>query len=222
MAIKLITFDMAGTTVHDKGYVHKAFMDAHEKNGYTITYEAANEVMGYKKPVAIKMMLKSLHNLDADQALIDKIHEAFVQNMIDFYKTDESVKEIDGITEFFKSLKEQGIKISLETGFSRDIADVIIDRLNWVDLIDASTCSDEVPEGRPAPFMIQENMKKVGVTDPNEVAKVGDTSVDLESGDNAKCAWNIGVLSGAYTREELEKYPHTHILNSALDIAELL
>jgi phosphonatase-like hydrolase len=220
--MKLITFDMAGTTVHDKGYVHKAFMDAHAAFGYPISYEAANKVMGYKKPIAIEMMLKSEHGLEKDAALIDNIHGKFVQNMIDFYAHDESVREIDGVTDLFRSLKEKGIKIGLETGFSRDIADVIVKRLGWENLIDTLTASDEVAAGRPAPFMIQENMRKAGIENAQDVAKVGDTSVDLESGSAAGCKWNIGVLSGAYSREELEQYPHTHILSDATKILELL
>lgn len=221
--IKLITFDMAGTTVHDEGYVHKAFMDAFESEKLPISFDAANLVMGYKKPIAIEMMLKSEHKIENPSSeLIHKIHEQFVSNMINFYKHDESVREINGVTDLFHKLKEKGIFIGLETGFSRDITDVIIKRLSWESLVDVSTTSDEVENGRPYPEMILSNMEKLGISDSSEVCKVGDTTVDLKSGNNANCAWNIGVCSGAYTKEQLATEKHTHILNSVVDILELV
>ncbi len=43
-------------------------------------------------------------------------------------------------------------------------------------------CGDDVPNGRPAPDMILLAMKLTGVDDPAQVANVGDTTLDLESG----------------------------------------
>ena len=52
-------------------------------------------------------------------------------------------------------------------------------------------------------------MKLTAVEDPARVANVGDTTLDLESAARAGVRWNIGVLSGAHTREALERAPHT-------------
>ena len=100
--------------------------------------------------------------------------------------------------------------------------DAIIKRLGWASLIDDSVASDEVPLGRPAPFMIQKLMERAGMTDGSLVAKVGDTPVDLGEGVNAGCSLNIGVLSGACTRPELQDHPHTHLIQSVRDIIPIL
>jgi phosphoglycolate phosphatase-like HAD superfamily hydrolase len=65
-------------------------------------------------------------------------------------------------------------------------------------------------------------MEITGVTDTQAVAKVGDTSVDLEEGMNANCGYVIGICSGAYTKEELQAYPHTHLIDNLIELKEIL
>jgi phosphonatase-like hydrolase len=193
--------------------------------GYEVSQREVNEVMGLKKPQAITMMLeKQLNKESITDELVNSIHDQFIENMISFYKNDPDIREIEGATHVFKTLKENGIKVAIDTGFSRDITQVIIDRLGWEKngLIDASVCSDEVPAGRPHPYMIEKIMQLTGVTDVNAIMKVGDTPSDLEEGKNAGTKFIIGVTSGAYAKEELLQYPHTHILNSINDILELV
>jgi phosphonatase-like hydrolase len=140
--------------------------------------------------------------------------------MIRFYETDPSVCEVPGTSETFKILRGAGVKVALNTGFSRNIAQVIIDRLGWTTngLIDASIASDEVTHGRPHPDMIWNLMVNVFVDDPLRVAKIGDTPVDLEEGENAGCGWLIGVTSGSHSREQLQNSPHTHLIDSVADL----
>ena len=57
-------------------------------------------------------------------------------------------------------------------------------------------------------------MEMAGVTGVHEVTNVGDTVLDLQAGQNAGVRYNIGVLSGAHVREQLEREPHTHLLSS--------
>lgn len=56
-------------------------------------------------------------------------------------------------------------------------------------LIDATICSDEVPQGRPAPFMIQTLMEQLGVDDASKIVKVGDTEVDVLKGEMRHADW---------------------------------
>ena len=119
-------------------------------------------------------------------------------------------------------LRRAGIKIALNTGFSRAIASVLIDRLRWNDRIDASVTSDEVPCGRPYPDMIEHLRKQLGIAAAARVAKVGDTPADLEEGTNAGCGLVIGVTQGSHTREQLARCPHTHLIDSVADVPDLL
>lgn len=120
-----------------------------------------------------------------------------------YYRDSEMVKETKYTTVFFHFLKERNIKIVLDTGFSKETAELIVERLNWNTLIDGLVCSDDISIGRPKPDMIFIAMEMVGVSEINNVIKVGDTPNDMLQGKNAKCKWTIGVNSGAFSSEEL-------------------
>lgn len=64
-------------------------------------------------------------------------------------------------------------------------------------------------------------MEVTGTLDARQVANVGDTVLDLQTGHRAGVRWNIGVLSGAHGRERLEQALHTHILPSVAELATL-
>lgn len=220
MSIKLVVFDMAGTTVSDENYVALAFQQAMKNYGYELEIEAINPIMGYEKPLAIEMMLNKNEGdkskIDAD--LIENIHSDFVHLMIEFYKT-ATIKPLPNVEDTFTELKRMGIKIGLDTGFSRDIADIIFNRLQWEDRIDYMVASDEVKNGRPFPDMIHKIMKALDITQPDEVVKVGDTEVDVNEGLNAGCKYVIGITTGSFKRNELELYHPTHIID---DISEVI
>ncbi len=226
MDIKLIVLDIAGTTVHDEDYVNIALQQALFEESISCTREEINTVMGMPKPVAIKILMeqKVEGKIKISYDYVDKIHVSFQNKMVIFYQNSPNVKEISGVTEAFRKLKKQKIKIAIDTGFDRKIADVILKRVGWESngLIDLSITSDEVENSRPHPDMIFKAMLLLGIKDAKQVAKVGDTPFDLHEGHSAGCGLNIGVLSGATKQEELEKHPHTHIIKSVKYIPELL
>jgi len=220
MSIKLVVFDMAGTTVSDENYVALAFQKAMKKFGYSLDMDDINPIMGYEKPLAIEMMLKK-HEADVTRInanLIVSIHTEFVRSMLEFYKT-ANIEPLPNVESTFAKLRGMGIKIGLDTGFSKDIARLILDRLQWEDHIDHMVASDEVKNGRPFPDMIQKIMAELNITHADEVAKVGDTEVDVNEGINAGCKYVIGITTGSFKRHELEPYHPTHIID---DISEVI
>lgn len=223
MSIKLVVFDIAGTTVKDDHNVSKAFQAALKMYDYEVPLDMINPLMGYEKNQAITQMLH-LHEPDESKIsteLVDNIHREFVKQMIHFYQFEPGIEPLPNVEETFAALHQAGIQVGINTGFSRDIAETIVNRLQWraKGLIDHMIGSDEVELGRPHPYMIQKMMHDGGITDPLEVVKVGDTEVDVREGQNAGCRYVIGVTTGIFTREELEAYRPTHIID---DIAQVL
>jgi len=224
MSFKLAVFDIAGTTVADDSAVANAFCKAFETYGYhEVSEEDVKPLMGYKKPLAIRMVLEKL-GVDWDVELIEDIHDEFVGEMMDYYEYSPEVKPMVQAENVFLQLKEKGIRVALNTGFSKDIADVIVNRFQWKEkgLIDDYIASDEVEEGRPQPFMIQTLMERGGVDDPKEVVKVGDTEVDINEGRNAGCALVVAVTTGAFTREQLNTYHPDHIIDDLSQLPALI
>jgi phosphonatase-like hydrolase len=226
MPIKLVVFDMAGTTVKDNDNVHASLQKAFEMEGITVSRNEVNDVMGYPKPIAIWELLKLKLQDDKykDESYVQHIHSNFLQQMLAFYETSAEVSEKEGVSETFRALRKNNIKIAIDTGFDRSIASAILKRLEWEKngLIDASITSDEVANGRPYPDMILRAMQLTGITRVEEVAKVGDTASDLQQGHAAGCKYVIGVTTGAFTKEALQKEPHTHLIEKLPELLEIL
>ncbi|RZM23639.1 MAG: HAD family hydrolase [Pedobacter sp.] len=223
MGIKLVVFDIAGTTLKDNDEVSKTFQSALKSHGFDIALKLINPLMGYEKKLAIRKLLAICGATDQDitHELIDGIHKQFVDDMIRYYQFGEGVVSLPNVEDTFKELHAQGIIVGVNTGFSRAIADAVIARLGWLEhgLVDYVIGSDEVELGRPHPFMIEKLMENSQVSASDEVVKVGDTEVDVREGQNSGCRFVIGVTTGAFTREELEPFGPTHIID---DIAEVL
>jgi phosphonatase-like hydrolase len=225
--IELVVFDMAGTTVYDGDAVNASFRATLAAWGIEADPAVVNTVMGLPKPEAIRILLEQFgppRGLTPSVDQLNAIHEDFTRRMRSYYASDPAVREIPGATAAFAALRRAGIKVALNTGFFRPIAEVLLARLGWASpvVIDTDVTSDEVPRGRPHPDMIRHLMSRLGIPDPRRVAKVGDTRADLEEGANAGCGLVIGVTTGSFSLEQLQACPHSHIVESVAEIPALL
>ena len=222
-SIELVVFDIAGTTVRDTGNVAAAFIAAFRDFGFDMPINEVKKVMGFRKLDAITLLLgKFAPDKKDDEILIDRIHIRFIDTMIAFYRDDKDLAPFPNAETVFSLLQHQGIKVALNTGFTRSITDTILHRLRWDNrspLIDRTICSDEVRYGRPHPDMIKTLITDLGISDPERVLKVGDTEVDVQEGRNAGCGIVVSVTTGAYTRKQLEGYDPDFIID---DLRELL
>lgn len=205
----LVIFDMAGTTIEDRGQVPTAFASTLAANGITIGPDEITLVRGASKRQAIRNLLPP-----SEAHHVDRIYAEFRRNLAHAYTTG-GVRAVPGAASLIDNLRARGSKVALTTGFDRDIATLLLSSLGWTrHTIDAVVCGDDVTNGRPAPDMILLAMNLTGIDDPSTVANVGDTVSDLESAARAGVKWNIGVLSGAHARAALERAPHTEIIQS--------
>lgn len=223
---KLVVFDMAGTTIRDKGNVAESFVNAFDQNKLSISVTEVNKVMGWRKKDAIKMLLKLYHPQTEinEEALIENIHTNFISNMITFYRQDTDLQPLPFAEELFKQCKAKGIKVALNTGFTKSITDVLLHQLQWEEgkQMDAVISSDEVKEGRPHPYMIEKLMFRFGIDDAMMVAKIGDTEVDVQEGRNAGCGLVVSITTGAYTRKQLEQFNPDKIIDNLHELTALI
>jgi phosphonatase-like hydrolase len=224
MKIELVVFDMAGTTVRDDDAVNQCLREALAAGGLACSRDEINAVMGIPKPMAIATLWQDKRGVQASTSAVARLHEDFLRRMIEFYRSDPKVGEMPGASAVFSELRAAGIAVALDTGFSRDIVEVILTRLGWHQpgLLDATVASDEVPRGRPHPDLLFAAMELVGVKNARCVAKVGDTPSDLQEGAAAGCGMVIGVTNGTHTRAQLASHPHTHLICSLGELLPLV
>jgi phosphonatase-like hydrolase len=217
---------MAGTTVRDPGLVAAALTDALAAHGYTIDPAAAQRLMGYDKPEAIRRLMRDGGGVRAadDTPLVMRIHAEFVTQMLRCYREDPRVAPMPEAQECFAALRARGIRIALNTAFSREIAVAITTRFGWLTdgRVDDLIATDEVAAGRPEPYMIRALMARAGIDDPRAVLKIGDTEVDVREGRNAGAGLVVAVTTGAYSRAALEAYSPDRIIDSLRELPELL
>ena len=225
MNIQLVVFDMAGTTVRDDDAVNTSLREALAAVA-VVSRAEVNTVMGLPKPLAIRKLLELRQGGQGTVTaeMVASVHADFLARMLRFYRTGPGVEPMPHTLEAFDQLKAAGVRLALDTGFSRPIVDAILTRLGWKDssLLDATVASDEVKRGRPQPDLILKAMALTGVSDPKTVAKVGDTPSDLFEGWAAGCGLVIGVTNGTHTREELASHPHTHLIGSLRELPPLV
>lgn len=211
----LVVFDLGGTTVGDEGQVPAAFAEALESHGIALTPDQLLNVRGSSKRSAIQTLVPEgpVH-----ARRVEEVYAAFQNGLCRRYR-DGGVSPVPGAETTFSWLRARGVRIALNTGFDRVITELLLRALDWANgVADEVICAEDVLRGRPAPDLILRAMERTGIHDPQDVANVGDTTLDLHAGHRAGVRFNVGVLSGAHDRERLLCAPHTHLLN---DVGEL-
>jgi phosphonatase-like hydrolase len=222
--IELVVFDMAGTTIQDRGQVLDSFRKALDRNGIKVADEELQKWRGAAKREVLRFFIQQQFGI-ADVGNVTRVEQAYAdfRALLESSYASEAVEAIPGVEETFAWLRDHRIKIALTTGFYRKVTDTILDVVGWKDAwIDASICSDDVAQGRPAPFMIFRAMEATGVIDTRRVINVGDTALDLQAGMNAGINGVVGVLSGSQTITQLGAVQHTHIIASVANLPALI
>lgn len=211
-AIRLVLFDIAGTLMREDGHTVNAYREIIAAEGFAADDAWIRSRIGMKKPTVMAELLGVAGRSEAEA---DGLAEAFDAIMLEELH-ERPPQRLGGAAESFAALAAAGITVGCITGFSREVAEAA---LRGLDLEPAVLVgSDEVAEGRPAPDLIHAAMRGAGLAaeakagDASAVAVVGDTPRDLECGTAAGCGVVIGVGHGTYRLEELEPFPHTHLL----------
>ena len=214
--VRMLVFDMAGTTVNEKGIVYDTLYDTIKDFGLNISRSEINKWHGANKYEVLNHYLNK-DNIKVNESVKIQLHNNFDNNLKERYFYSSSIDLIDpNIPVLFNKIREKDIRIALNTGYSKDIQESIIKKLRMNEFVDNYISSDQVKLGRPHPFMINKLMEKNNLFDPKSVIKFGDTRNDIFEGINANCLASIGVLSGADCEKKLSN--SNYILKSVMNI----
>jgi len=211
--------DMAGTTVADDGVVIDAFEAAISgrglsADGYERAMKDVHATMGQSKIEVFRRILG-----DEDTAI--DANEAFENHYERAVRADQ-VAPLPGAVEAMAALRDAGLKVCLLTGFSPSTRDALLDALDWRPLIDLALSPADAGRGRPWPDLPLTALLRLGGGAVRELAAVGDTRSDIESGLRAGAGLVAGVLTGGTPREELAAAGATHVLDSIADLPPLV
>lgn len=223
-AIKMVVFDMAGTTVNENNIVYKTLRNAiNNIGGYALTLtEVLAHAAGKEKLQAIKTVLKNSLNL-VDDELAQRMFTLFLEQLEHAYEVEEIYPNANA-EELFAILKEQGILRVLNTGYDRKTAESLLEKLNWKvgKDVDALITASDVPRNRPYPDMIDLGMQKFEIADPASVMKIGDSIIDIQEGQQAGCALSIGITTGAHDSAQLRSADPDYVIDDLLEIVPII
>tara|TARA_A100001015_G_scaffold280534_1_gene342843 strand:- start:1110 stop:1829 length:720 start_codon:yes stop_codon:yes gene_type:complete len=220
--VKMLVFDMAGTTINEKGLVYDTLYKTIKKFGLQISKEEMHKWHGSNKYEVLDYFFyknKPIRNenCEIENAVREQLFSNFNNNLNDIYFTPSDIGLIDDkLPELFENIRRKDIKIALNTGYSKDIQENLIRKFNLNDCIDDYISSQDVSFGRPYPYMIHKLMERNNIMNVNSVLKFGDSRNDVLEGINAGCLSSVGVLSGAGTNKDLKDAKY--ILNNIMEI----
>src|SRR5215213_2597294 len=177
--VELVIFDLAGTTVEDRGEVPGAFAGALAEHGIEVTRAQLDGVRGSSKRQAV---LQFIPDGPERQSRAAAVYDTFRAHLTRRYEAD-GVHPVAGADSTFRALRERGVRVALNTGFDRETTALLLGALGWGGgVVDAVVCGDDVARGRPAPYLIFRAMEAAGASSVRRVMNVGDTELDLRAG----------------------------------------
>jgi phosphonatase-like hydrolase len=209
----LVVTDLMGTTLRDDDAVLPAYRAAFGECAIPFTEAELADRRGAHKLSLFTDFATRRYPADEARKIAATALEVF-ESRLRRLLVSGGATPISGAEDAIRRLREAGIKVVLTSGFDRGLIADIVAHCGWAELFDAIVYPDEVPAGRPAPYLIFHAMQKTLVHSVARVATIGDTVLDLQAGANAGAGWVIGVLSGAHDLATLGRTPHTHLLPS--------
>jgi len=219
--IQLAVIDMAGTTVADDGLVVSAFESAATAVGVPESGQDRDnarqyvlDTMGQSKISVFRALFETEERAQQANAAFERAYEQLI---------DEGHAEpIDGAAQAITRLRDAGVKVALTTGFSGTTQEKLLAALGWQSLADLVLAPGDGVRGRPTPDLILTALMRLQVDGVQNVATLGDTSNDIESGLRAGAAIAAGTLTGAHDEEQLRNARATHVVGSVSEFADLI
>jgi phosphoglycolate phosphatase len=219
--IQLAVIDMAGTTVADDGLVISAFEAAATAVGVPADGEERERARKYVVDTMGQSKIAVFRALLGDEDAAQRANRAFegaYEDLID----GGNARPIEGAAEAISRLRSAGVKVALTTGFSGTTQGKLLAALGWQSLADLVLAPGDGVRGRPFPDLILSAVIQAQVDAVHNVAVLGDTSSDVESGRRAGAAIAAGTLTGAHDEQQLRAAGATHVVGNVAEFADLI
>jgi phosphonoacetaldehyde hydrolase len=201
MRLRAVILDWAGTIVDFGSRAPIAALQSVFANaGVPVSIEEARESMGLAKKAHIRAILEIPRVRDAwilkyhahpVTSTVDQLYAEFVPTQVAVLENHSQL--IPGVAEAIGRMRSRGLKIGTTTGYNRTMLDYLLRRGAEQDFCpDSAACPDDVPAGRPFPWMCYLNAIRLEAYPMAALVKIGDTVADVEEGVNAGM-WTIGV-----------------------------
>ena len=192
--IKFVMLDFDGTTANTTPSIIHCSEKVCQAEGYTLDRELLARNTGFTTEAAFEFVTGN-----SDPVFINRVSDMYRE----LYNTEglDMITLFDGVLEIMERLHSKGIKFAVTTNNVSEVIEAMTKRLGMDKYLDNIVCLDNVENGKPAPDIAIESMRRAGCT-PEESIVVGDSTFDMGMGVNAGCRC-CGVTYGSHDRQTL-------------------
>ncbi len=209
--IKAIVFDVDGVLIDSNKIIVEAYQRTAEKLGLRIP--SPREIVDLMGRPLVEIV-KILWPKSDVELYIEEFRGLFMNE-------DLVISAMEGAVDAGREIRESGFRIGILSGkimfFIRKHFREAGFNINWFEVIVSfETTEKHKPDPEPLLFVINQ----LGVK-PEETIYVGDAISDYECARDAKVEY-FAVLTGALRREDLEKLGVKNIINSVVELPDLV
>jgi HAD superfamily hydrolase (TIGR01549 family) len=205
-----ILFDIDGTLV-DSTYHHAlAWHRAFHRYELEIPLWRVHRTIG----MGGDKLVSEVAGEDVEKEHGDDLRDAWSE---EYAKVEAEVAPLPGASELIRGLAGRGYLVALASSGQKKFSEDALELLGVGDEVHTLVTSEDVNASKPEPDLIGVTLDKV---QPTRAVFVGDTPYDVEAADRAglRC---IAVLTGGFSRGELEEAGAALVVESLTDLRDL-
>jgi len=202
-----VIFDWDGTLADTRQVVVASFKKALSTIHCTISNEFIERLIGVGSAETFRQILRA-SKTSFDEALIKRLVEKKVQNEIEM---GSKVKLLPGALELLEALQGK-VKVGLASMNDRAVINHLLEMTGTPRFFEAVVTAGDIAKPKPDPEIFLKCALKLGC-EPGECVVVEDSIFGVEAAKTAEMGC-ITVLTGVYSRKELEKAKPDLIVDS--------
>lgn len=194
--VKGVLLDIDGTLVLSNDAHAAAWHEAFAEHGYELPLEDIRRLIGMGGDKLMPALVPRLSDSEGEGKTIkERRSELFLQKYVD------GLKPAPGARQLVEAIKDAGLTPVAASSAKADELQALLAAAGIDGLLDEATTSDDADNSKPDPDIIQEALKKSGLS-PDEAVMVGDTPYDIEAAGKAgvRC---IALRCGGWSDPDL-------------------
>ena len=194
----LVIFDVEGTLVDSSALTLRCWQETLQSFGFEFPLATLQRHSGQDPHDMLHALLPGPHVT----RVVPRVIEAQGRRYRDKYLSH--VRAFPEVRALFERVKRGRQLIAVATSSSADELDRYLALTNVGDLVDALACGDDVQRDKPGSALIKVALLRAGKLAPEDTIMIGDTPYDAIAAKRAGVVGTIGMLSGGFSRRDLE------------------
>lgn len=221
---RLVILDMLGALVAHDDSVRGAISAAFQAHGESVDPEVAGMALGYPGIEGIVRIVRWLHPREEPHLQsCQSIHDLAVKELARLVRFGGGIHVVGGVENMCQTWIASGRRVAASTTLHPDIVKPLMARMGW-DVhppFEALVLAEEVQDPTPGPGLILECMRRTGVLEVSQVAKVANSAVGLSDAKRLECGWTILLDSGGLTTDHIAALAPSAMIDQFSDLSML-